>query len=314
MSSRWNTGAWTAEELQKMAEVSHLDEDEGYDIWSDEFKRSSSAFCLQRKRYLHTYDKEMFLTPRRKNNNAATTDWTGTDSLIELFYDELLPEAITEKSKQRVWIEFGKFLFDEFNLNVTAKAIADRRERLPSHIPKNARDKLDSKWLQDANPIWDLVQFVSAQKPVVVKCKKCEYETTLRIHHLDTLCQSCQGKITGWYTHKFFENNPEKAETPAILYWIRFRAKHIGNKVGITEKTTEKRGARYPDFDILAEYKLPLYTAWQIEQAVIRENKEDRNYPIELEGNGITECFKREVENRIEDSINRKISEFNRLS
>ncbi|MDN8078699.1 GIY-YIG nuclease family protein [Burkholderia multivorans] len=86
------------------------------------------------------------------------------------------------------------------------------------------------------------------------------------------------GKLTG-YSSKFFEDNPEAADAPATLYYLKVGSAY---KVGITTnlhnrlKSIKSLSGR--EVELLDAVELTLKQAYEQEQAILTQHKEHRTY------------------------------------
>jgi len=106
-------------------------------------------------------------------------------------------------------------------------------------------------------------------------------------------CPTCYPRVNGIYTKEFFLNNPQYKQKKATLYVVTgYNETESFVKVGITTRTTALRlmSESVYQFDILAEYELELFNAFQMEQFILDHFKEFQYVPQNKFG-GFTECL-----------------------
>ena len=84
----------------------------------------------------------------------------------------------------------------------------------------------------------------------------------------------------GRYSDSFFKEYPDRKDDLAFVYFIK-----IGNfyKIGITTKIEDRLKSLKSIFnkvvpEVIQTYQTSLYNAYQIEQKILKENKEYRFY------------------------------------
>jgi hypothetical protein len=115
-------------------------------------------------------------------------------------------------------------------------------------------------------------------------------------------CKYCAyDEHEGCYNQVFFDNHPEIAVLPGILYVTELTRKHEQFwKVGITRRTLEKRlsDEGYKQFEIRTVLTTSgsIYEMWKLEQAVHNDTKvKDFKYISKTKFAGRTECYKPEA-------------------
>lgn len=150
---------------------------------------------------------------------------------------------------------------------------------------------------------YSLVKYKGTHKKVKILCSKHGTYEQRPLNHINKKqgCPHCFNErrkfiSKGGYTETYFNTFPEQQKIPAELYLVHI-CKKTDNylKIGITIRTTKERFStaelRKQDYDILKTVKYPLYTAFTVEQQILKEMKSQQYWPNHLTG-GKTECIK----------------------
>lgn len=168
-----------------------------------------------------TYCKDIFFG-EKKNSGHHKTPWYNVSREEIQEYCDMLQEAQNWEERKETKLWFTQYLYEEYNLKVSSKAVGDHINKIQKNITGN---EIQLKWLKKKNPLWKIVNFYNHSAPVDLKCTNCGHEHKVRVQDLDTLCPNCQGKISGFYTQKMFDENPDLANRPAKFYYIIFPEK-----------------------------------------------------------------------------------------
>lgn len=145
--------------------------------------------------------------------------------------------------------------------------------------------------------------YVNKRSKIKVICEEHgEFIKTARDHLIGQGCFKCrmselvsEGKLLGGYSDVYFENNPDKKDQKAILYYVK-----VGNiyKVGITTNLQNRlSGLRYDakkQVDLVLSKEYTLFDAYHLEQLIFVENSERRLYT-----KWSTELFKEDISEHI---------------
>ncbi len=125
-------------------------------------------------------------------------------------------------------------------------------------------------------------------------CLQCNKEFSTKPHIIKSgYGKYCSKKCTPrrCYIAEAFQDLSLR-EIPGMVYLLKFYdGNSIFYKIGITKHQLKKRWPSKYDYKIIKTLDMPIYSAWQIEQAVIKEFAAFQHEPTLLEDNGSTECF-----------------------
>lgn len=171
-------------------------------------------------------------------------------------------------------------------------------------------------WLSYVNKKYDgfydysKVQFEKQKKPVKIICPVHGEFPQTPADHKNGGCRDCKSENTfGLYSSRYFDLNPKSINELSILYYIRFRfGSESWYKVGITRTSIAQRFSAAPksqlSFEVLAQLKLGLKDAWDMETLIQKEHGDKYRYKPKLKGRketardwrlGPSECFSEQL-------------------
>lgn len=235
------------------------------------------------------------LAPALVYNRMRDNGWTPERSVKEGITETVKVQGITYRSSMNAWDEVGKTSFSTYQgrkLQGLPLEVCLGLEPLP-RLERYDIDGVSYGSLADVAKAYDLTvgQLVS------------------RLNNM-TLEQAIIYKPSnGRYSESTFEKNPDLANTPGTLYFIRVALTDgVLHKIGITQKETTQRFYSH-DIEVIEEVRGRLRDLYDLEQMIISEFSEF-HYRAEDEFEGRTETFllldeeEKEVLNFISESLN----------
>ncbi len=131
-------------------------------------------------------------------------------------------------------------------------------------------------------------------KKLIITCQIHGDFSQRAADHLNGVgCPDCANGQREQYSLEYFNNYPEKASAPGILYLVKIKKEWC--KVGITKKETVNKRFRFSkEINIISEYTTTLKNAYEIEQQILNRFSKFRYTANELRTlnfHGWTECF-----------------------
>lgn len=129
--------------------------------------------------------------------------------------------------------------------------------------------------------------YTSRKSMLTVVCPKHgEFRKTAQKHLAGQGCWQCKvaelltaGKLPGGYGPRFFKDNPEACNAPAVLYYLKVGSAY---KIGITTHLYNRlksiKSVSGKAVTLLDSVILPLKQAYDYEQAMLEQHKEHRTY------------------------------------
>jgi hypothetical protein len=143
---------------------------------------------------------------------------------------------------------------------------------------------------------YDKVQYTTAANNVLIGCKVHGYFQQTPNNHLNGQgCRKCADSVRrGGYSMEYFSVYPEKKNTPALLYLIKFQdVVETFLKIGITQQDIKSR-FKYHNvsyhIDPIETKSGSLFNLYQLEQTILRELNQHRYIPAQ-QLSGYTECL-----------------------
>lgn len=148
-------------------------------------------------------------------------------------------------------------------------------------------------------PVENNETYVNRKSKVTIVCPTHgEFTKKAQKHLSGQGCWQCKveelvatGKLSGGYGPRFFADNPEACDAPAVLYYLKVGSAY---KVGITTNLYNRlksiRSISQREVDLLDSVALPLKQAYDLEQHILASFKQDRTFRT-----WSTEVFSRDV-------------------
>lgn len=149
---------------------------------------------------------------------------------------------------------------------------------------------------------YSLVEYTGNQIPVTISCSihgLFKQRPDKHLNHRPSNCPTCskdvtRSKLKGVYTTKYFTDNPQKRNIPALLYLVEVvtSTEHFF-KIGITVTSVNQRfKSGYSPYrvNVINQYNFPLVDAFCVEQEILKTYRSHQYKPNHPFG-GHNECL-----------------------
>lgn len=208
--------------------------------------------------------------------NRLRSDWTAERAVTEPANAVVVVDGVTYKSAMNAWQKIGKTSFFVFN-----------SRKFAGHDLETC---LGLKPIKDESRVVNGVPYESLAAVATAYGIK-ESVLSGRLNRMSFEEALAYKPSNGRYTVKRFREDPQLANSPGHLYFVKIKFDGgILHKIGITQRTIESRFAAERDYETIALVSGPLGKMFEIEQAIIKQFKA-MSFRAEDEFEGRTETF-----------------------
>ncbi|MFG0416022.1 GIY-YIG nuclease family protein [Pseudomonas sp. zjy_8] len=209
-------------------------------------------------------------------NRMRDNGWTAERSVKEEITETVVVQGITYRSSMSAWDEVGKTNFSTYQGRKSQGfplEVCLGLEPLPT-LERYDISGVSYSSLADVAKAFDLTVG----------------QLTSRLKNMTLEQAVIYRPSNGRYSESTFKKNPDLANTPGTLYFIRVAlADGVLHKIGITQKETAQRFYSH-NIEVISEIKGRLRALYSLEQLIINEFS-DLHYRAEDEFEGRTETF-----------------------